>query len=84
MALACGFQRGRQFHLDVAGGVEDEGQRQHLGAAFCRAIEPFVEQYVGMLDEAHFDAPRRVALTPLRGKVQDFLVAVAVARTVAD
>jgi hypothetical protein len=48
------------------------------------AVEPVGKQHVGVLDEADFDAPVGVAFAPLGGEMLDFLVAVAVARAVAD
>ena len=81
-AGAC--ERGGQFHLDVAGGIEDEGDREHVAGVARGAVEALVEQHVGVLDEAGLDAPAGMALAPLRGEVQDLLVALALARAVAD
>src|SRR5690606_31992151 len=84
VTLARIFDRSRQFHLDVAGSVEDGGNRERLAGTPGGAIQAFIEQHVGMLDEAGFDVPVGVALTPLSGEMQDLLVALAIARAVAD
>jgi hypothetical protein len=84
VARAGACERGRQLHLDVAGGIEDEGDREHVAGVARGAVEALVEQHVGVLDEADLDAPAGMALAPLRGEVQDLLVALAVARAVAD
>ena len=53
-----------------------------MGAG-CGAVEAFVEEHVGVLDEAGLDAPGGVAVAPLGGEVEDLGVAVAVAGAVA-
>ncbi len=84
MAQAGGVERGRQFHLDVPGSIENEGQGDDPARIARGTVEPFVKQHFSMFDEANLDPPFRVALAPLCGKMQDFLVAFAVARAVAD
>lgn len=84
MSGTGGFEGGRQLHLDVAGGIEDEGDEYDATRAFGGTIQAFVDQYLGMLDEADFNSPHGVTLTPLGGEMQDFLVPVLVARSVAD
>jgi len=84
VALARALDGGRQLHLDVAGSVEDEGNRDHSPRAVRGTVEPRVEQHVRMLDEAGLDAPAGVAIAPLGGEMQDLLVALAIARAVAD
>ena len=84
MAQAGLFDGGRQFHLHVAGGVEDEGNHQHVAGIAGGAVEAAFEEHVGVLDEAGFDAPRRVTLAPLGGEVEDLGVAVPIAGAVAD
>ena len=88
MNSSCGwrarrFQRRRQFHLDVAGGVEDERNENHAPSLLGRAIQTVAEQHLGVLDETHFDAPARMLFAPQRGEFLDFVVAFAVARTVS-
>ena len=84
VAQASRGKRRRQLHLDVAGGIEDEGNEQHAPRAFGGTIQAFVDQHHGVLDEADLDPPGRVALAPLGGKMQYLLVALVIARTVAD
>ena len=84
MALPRFFQRMRQFHLDVACGVQDEGDGDDLLRALGGAVQAFVEQHLGVLDEADLDPPVRMLLSPLGGEVDGFLVTFATARTVAD
>ena len=83
MAFACGLDGGRQFHLDVAGGVEDERDQYHALRAARRAIEPFADQHIGMFDETDVDAPVRMHRAPLGSELLDLVVAVPVAGTVA-
>ena len=84
MRGARGFERGRQFHLDVPGGVEDEGHHDDLAGALGRAFEAVGKQHLGVLDEADDDTPVGMARAPEFGKGLDLVVALAFARAVAD
>ena len=83
MASARAGDGRRELHLDVAGGIQDEGQNEHLPRPPGGTVQALVEQHLGMLDEAGLDAPGGVTLAPLGGEVEDLGVAVAVAGAVA-
>ncbi len=84
MAQAGLGDGGGQFHLHVAGGVEDEGQHDDPPAAGGGPVEAGGDQHLGVFDEAHLDAPVGMTGAPFGGEMLDLGVAVRVAGAVAD
>ena len=78
------LERCRDFHLDVPGGVEDEGHDDDPAGALRGAFETVGKQDVGVLDETDEDAPVGMAHAPEFGEGLDLGVALALARTVAN
>ena len=72
------------FHLHVAGRVQDERQHQDAAAALGGQQQAVVQARWRELDEAHLDAPAGPAFAPLAHEGMDFVVALGLARAVAD
>ena len=84
-AVLAGVLNGfRNLHLHVACRIQDERQHQHAAG-----VAPGVQQnrragWGRKLDEAHLDIPAGLACAPLGHKAVDFVVALRLARAVAD
>ena len=72
------------LHLHVACRVQDERQHQHAAGVACGVQQAVVQAGGRKLDEAHLDIPAGLACAPLGHKAVDFVVALGLARAVAD
>ena len=79
VALTGFIQRVRQLHLDVAGGIQDKGNGDDALGVARGAVEPVIEQHIGVLDKADFNPPFGMKFAPLRGEIDRFFVALAAA-----
>ena len=80
-ASACDVRR--DFHLHMAGGVEDQGHDDDALRTLRSTRQARLHLDIGELDEAQFGAPVGVRVAPQGGKTLDLVVARLLARAVA-